>query len=126
MQSDNRPLSPHLQVYKPQWTSFGSIMHRATGIALTFGSLLAVYWLIAIASGPEAYATAQAFFGNFLVQIVLFGFTLAFVYKTLSGFRHLVWDTGHGLTISQVEKSAKLIVGLTVVLSVVLWLLALL
>lgn len=81
-----------------------SILHRVTGCALSVGLLLFVYWLVAAASGHEAYATASAFFGHLLVRAVLAGFSFAFFYHMLNGVRHMTWDTGHGLE----RKSARL------------------
>jgi succinate dehydrogenase, cytochrome b556 subunit len=124
MYTDKRPLSPHLQIYKPQWTWVPSILTRITGGAITVGSLLVVYWLVALACGPEAYATAQAFFGNVLVKIVLFGFTWALMFHTLGGIRHLVWDFGIGVDIRSAERTAKLTVVASVVLTVLVWIAA--
>ena len=73
MASANRPLSPHLQVYRWQWTMLLSISHRATGVALAVGTILLVYWLAAAASGPESFATAQAVIGSFFGRLLLFG-----------------------------------------------------
>lgn len=92
-----RPLSPHLQIYKWQYTMALSILHRVTGCALSLGLLLFVYWLLAISNGPEAYQRALEVFTHPLAKIVLVGFSFAFFYHLLNGVRHLVWDTGHGL-----------------------------
>jgi len=124
MHTDNRPLSPHLQIYKLGWTGIPSIMNRITGAAITVGSLLVVYWLIALASGPEAYATAQGFFGNILVKIALFGFTWALIYHTLAGIRHLFWDFGVGIHVPSVVKLAKVTIVGSVILTVLVWILA--
>jgi succinate dehydrogenase / fumarate reductase cytochrome b subunit len=90
-----RPLSPFM-MYRWQYTNTLSILHRVTGCALSVGLLLFVYWLVAAASGPEAYASAQAVFANALTKLVLFLFSFAFFYHLLNGVRHLAWDTGHG------------------------------
>jgi succinate dehydrogenase / fumarate reductase cytochrome b subunit len=92
-----RPLSPFLSVYRWQYTMALSILHRVTGCALSVGLLLLVYWLVAAASGAEAYETARSFFAHPLVQVLLLGFSFAFFYHLLNGVRHLTWDTGHGL-----------------------------
>ena len=89
-----RPLSPHLMIYKPIPTMIMSIMHRATGIAMYFGTLLVAWWLIAAASGPVAYDIAAGFFASPLGLIVLFGYTWVLVHHMLGGIKHLVWDTG--------------------------------
>jgi succinate dehydrogenase / fumarate reductase, cytochrome b subunit len=93
----NRPLSPHLQVYRPLFTMVMSIVHRITGSALYFGTILVVYWLLAAASGPQAYDTAMALFGSFIGRLVLFGYTWALLHHMLGGIRHFIWDTGNGL-----------------------------
>jgi succinate dehydrogenase / fumarate reductase cytochrome b subunit len=92
-----RPLSPHLQIYKPQLTSMLSISHRLTGLALGAGTLFLVWWLVAAASGDAAFATAQAFFGSWLGLLLLFGWTFSFFFHLCNGVRHLMWDTGYGL-----------------------------
>jgi succinate dehydrogenase / fumarate reductase cytochrome b subunit len=81
-----------------------SILHRVTGCALSVGLLLFAYWLVAAASGQEAYEAARGFFGHPLVRVLLIGFSFAFFYHLLNGVRHMTWDTGHGLE----RKSARL------------------
>jgi len=92
MSNRERPLSPHLQVYKPQLTSVLSITHRGTGVALAAGTLLLLYWLLALADGPDSYARAQSLLGSWLGQVVLFGFTFALFYHLCNGIRHLLWQ----------------------------------
>jgi succinate dehydrogenase / fumarate reductase cytochrome b subunit len=92
-----RPLSPHLQIYRWQYTMALSILHRVTGCALSAGLLLFVYWLAALASGPQSYERALSVFDHPLMKMVLVGFSFAFFYHLANGVRHLVWDTGHGL-----------------------------
>ena len=89
-----RPLSPHLQVYKPQMTSVLSILHRMTGVGLTVGLMLFAWWLVAAAIGPGAYAVFMNFAGSPVGMLLLFGFTLAFFYHLANGIRHLFWDSG--------------------------------
>ena len=91
-----RPLSPHLSIYKPMLTMMMSIVHRITGGALFFGTLLMTWWLLAAASGPTAYAKVQAFTGSILGMLILFGYTWALIHHMLGGIRHLIWDTGRG------------------------------
>jgi succinate dehydrogenase / fumarate reductase cytochrome b subunit len=105
MPSTDRPLSPHLQVYRPQITSVLSIVHRITGVTLTFGTLLLTWWLVAAAYGPEPFADAQAFLGSWLGQLVLWVFTLAVFYHLGNGVRHLLWDFGWGFEMAQVRLS---------------------
>ena len=100
----SRPLSPHLQVYRWQYTMALSILHRATGCALSVGLILFVYWLAALAGGEAAYARALEVFAHPLTQIALVGFSFAFFYHFMNGIRHLMWDTGHGLE----RRSARL------------------
>ena len=91
-----RPLSPHLQVYRPQITSVTSIVHRFTGIWLGVGTLLMTWWLVAAAVSQDAFATAQYFIGSPVGILLLFLWSLALVYHLLNGIRHLVWDAGFG------------------------------
>ena len=115
----NRPISPHLQVYKPQLTSVLSILHRITGVALAVGTILLVYWLIAAAAGPEAYATAQALIGSWLGRILLFGWTFALYFHLTNGIRHLFWDAGFGFELKTVYASGWTVVALAAVLTLV-------
>ena len=121
MQSDNRPLSPHLQVYKPQLTSSLSILHRLAGIALAVGTLLLVWWLMAAAAGPEAFATVQAFVDGWFGRILLFGWTLALYFHLCNGVRHLAWDAGWGFELPRVYATGWIVVGATVGLTIVTW-----
>jgi succinate dehydrogenase / fumarate reductase cytochrome b subunit len=91
-----RPLSPHLSVYRFLFTMLMSIVHRITGAALYFGTILLVWWLVALASGPEAYATASWFFASWLGRLILFGYTWALLHHMFGGLRHFIWDTGRG------------------------------
>ena len=111
----NRPLSPHLQIYRPQLTSVLSITHRATGVALSLGTMVLLYWLQAVARGPEAYAAAQEFRGCWLVKLVLAGWTWAFFYHLCNGIRHLFWDAGYGFEKAQARRSAAFVVAFAVV-----------
>jgi succinate dehydrogenase / fumarate reductase cytochrome b subunit len=121
MATDKRPLSPHLQVYRPQLTSVLSILHRATGVALSIGTLLIVYWLIAMAAGPEAYKHAQSVFGSMLGQLFMFLWTWALFYHLCNGIRHLFWDAGYGFDMEMVYKSGKTVVTASVVLTFLIW-----
>lgn len=123
MQTDKRPLSPHMQIYRPQWTWIPSITHRLTGGLITAGALLLVYWLVALASGPAAFETARDFFGSVPMLIVLFLLTFCVWYHLLNGVRHLFWDFGSGLTVEKVEFTAKLILALSIVLTIGVWVL---
>ena len=121
MATDKRPLSPHLQVYKPQMTSVLSILHRGTGVALSIGTLLIVYWLAAAAVGPEAFERAQHALGSMLGQLFLFCWTWALFYHLCNGIRHLLWDAGHGFDIPTVYKTGKTVLGAATALTFVCW-----
>jgi succinate dehydrogenase / fumarate reductase cytochrome b subunit len=110
MSSGNRPLSPHLQIYRPQLTAVLSILHRLTGVALAPGTLLLVYWLAAAAAGPEAFATAQVLVGSIVGRLLLLGWTFALFYHLCNGIRHLVWDAGYGLELPDLYRSGWLVV----------------
>jgi len=116
-----RPLSPHLQIYSPLINMVMSILHRITGMALYAGTLLLAWWLLAVAAGPEQLATANWFFGSLLGQLVLFGYTWAFIHHALGGIRHLIWDTVHGFDLRSVDILCwSTIIG-SVVLTIALW-----
>jgi succinate dehydrogenase / fumarate reductase cytochrome b subunit len=100
-----RPVSPHLQVYKPQLTSVMSILHRISGVALSIGLLYMVCWLIAAAEGQEAFDRLQDFNGSFIGRLLLFGWSAAFFYHLLNGIRHLAWDAGWGFELPTVYKT---------------------
>jgi succinate dehydrogenase / fumarate reductase, cytochrome b subunit len=120
-----RPLSPHLQVYRPQITSVMSILHRISGIILSFGAFGLAWWLLAAAQGGDAYAQAGGIMASLPGKIVLFGFSLALMYHLLNGIRHLLWDAGWGFEIPQVYRSGYVVAGLAVVLTAGIWFVAL-
>ena len=124
MHSDNRPLSPHLQIYKLPLTAITSITHRITGAALALGLVLVVYWLAAAATGPVAYGQAQAVLGSFLGQIILFVFTFSLFYHLANGIRHLVWDTGAALDLESARLGSYLVLAAAAALTVILWVFA--
>ena len=116
-----RPLSPHLSIYRPTLTMMMSIVHRITGAALYLGTLLLAWWLIAAASGPNRYAEVQWFMSTILGRLVLFGYTWALLHHMLGGIRHLIWDTTYGL--GPVERewlTAASLVG-SIGLTIVVW-----
>jgi len=116
-----RPLSPHLQVYRWTIPMALSILHRATGAALYAGTLLLVWWVAAAAAGPDAYANAQLVVGSIYGRFVLFCFSLALVFHLLNGIRHLVWDTGRGFAVPTAKASGWLVLILTLVLTLAAW-----
>ncbi len=116
-----RPLSPHLQVYRPQISSVLSICHRISGVALAVGTGLLVSWLVAAANGPVAFAAAQDFMGSFLGRLMLFGWTFALFYHMAAGIRHLVWDAGYSFDLPSAEKGAYIVIGASLILTVATW-----
>lgn len=116
-----RPLSPHLSVYKPQITSMLSILHRITGFGLAVGTLLLGVWLWSAAFSPDCYKTLTELTTSILGRIFMFGWTLAFLYHLLNGVRHLVWDAGMGLSIESVNRSGVFVVLLTFALTAGVW-----
>jgi succinate dehydrogenase / fumarate reductase cytochrome b subunit len=116
-----RPLSPHLQVYRPQLTSFTSIMHRITGIGLAVGLLYLVCWLIAAASGLEAFDRLQSFNGSIIGKLLLLGWSIAFFFHLLNGIRHLAWDAGWGFELPAAYKTGYAVFIGTAVLTILAW-----
>ncbi len=117
MAARNRPLSPHLQVYKPQITSILSITHRITGVALVFGALVLTYWLMSATYGAEAFATAQALIGSWFGRLVMLGVVFSLWYHLANGIRHLAWDAGWGFEMPQLKASGLAVVAVAVVLT---------
>lgn len=121
MATQQRPLSPHLQIYAKQITSTMSILHRATGVVNALGALLLACWLVALAGGGEAYAQFSALADSLPGRVALFVFGATLVYHLLNGVRHLVWDMGHGFEIPQVYRSGYIVVALALLLTGLLW-----
>lgn len=120
-----RPLSPHLSIYKPIPNMVASIMHRATGIVLYFGTVLVAGWLIAAASGPAYFDWVSGFFGSWLGMLVMFGYTWALMHHMLGGLRHFAWDTGHLLGKQMSTRLAYLTLVGSVTLTVLIWIIGL-
>jgi succinate dehydrogenase / fumarate reductase cytochrome b subunit len=120
-----RPLSPHLQVYRWQITMTMSILHRITGVAITVGAFGLAWWLVALAEGGAQYAQAAAIIASPLGMLLLFGFSLALVYHLLNGIRHLLWDMGWGFDIPEIYRSGWAVLVLTVVFTAAIWFVAL-
>jgi len=116
-----RPLSPHLQIYRWTVTVTVSVLHRITGAALYFGVVLLLWWLLAAAISDSAFETAESVFSHWLGELVLFGFSWALIHHMLGGIRHLIWDTGRGLDIRSANQLAWANIGGSIVLTVLLW-----
>src|SRR5262249_40733848 len=121
MPSAPRPLSPHLQIYRWQLTSVMSILHRASGIVLSVGAILLVWWLGAAADGSASYVAFQRFIGSWFGLLLLFGWGVALFYHLCNRIRHLWWDTGHGLELKEVYPGGWIVVGLTAGLTLIAW-----
>ena len=120
-----RPLSPHLQIYRPQITSVLSFGHRLAGLALALGTLLLVWWLVALARGPEAFAAAQSFVGSWFGRLLLLGWTFSLFFHLANGIRHLCWDAGYGFEIKTATISGWVVVAASVALTVAAWIVGL-
>jgi succinate dehydrogenase / fumarate reductase cytochrome b subunit len=116
-----RPVSPNIQIYRPQLTSVLSIANRITGVMLWLGGVGLVAWLIAAASGPEAYASVRGAIFSWEGQVILFGFTFAFFMHLCGGIRHLVWDTVHGFELRAIYIGGWVVVAASVLLTLVAW-----
>ena len=119
-----RPLSPHLQVYRWQITNTLSILHRLTGVGLGIGTLALTWWLVAAAAGPEYYAMVVGWLTSWLGRLVMLGFTWALFYHLCNGIRHLFWDAGRGFELDTVNRTGWAVVVLSVVLTLVAWIAA--
>jgi succinate dehydrogenase / fumarate reductase cytochrome b subunit len=120
-----RPISPFLfpptGTYRWQITSTISILHRVSGIALGFGALLLTWWLLALLGEPSDFDAVQNFLGSIFGRILLLGWTWALFFHLSNGIRHLVWDTGHALTLPNVYRGGWMVIILSVVLTLVTW-----
>ena len=119
MAMDNRPLSPHLQIYKPQLTSVLSITHRGTGVFLTVGAFFLTCWLLALADGPEYFARLQAHLTSWYGKCFVYAFVFSLYFHLCNGIRHLCWDVGLGLDIDTTYKTGYAVVAATIILTLV-------
>jgi len=126
MSSHPRPLSPHLQIYKPTLHMMMSISHRITGVALIVGTGLLLYWLGAAARGPQAYASASGLLTSWFGYVLLFGWSVALFYHLSNGVRHLIWDTGRGYEIKEIRQSGIVVLAVTAGLTGISWIIGLL
>lgn len=118
----NRPLSPHLQIYRPQLTSVLSFAHRATGVTLGLYSIALVGWLVAAAAGPQPFAAMQHFTQSLPGKILILGGTFCFFLHLCGGIRHLFWDSGRGFSLGAIYASGWAVAGISVILTAAAWL----
>ena len=121
--TSQRPLSPHLQIYRPQLTSVLSILHRIAGIILALGALLIAAWFCAVAGGEYSHDIARGFFAAWVGRGLLFGWTLCACYHLCNGIRHLLWDVGVGLELRAAYRSGAVAVAAAIGLCAAVWLL---
>lgn len=121
MARNNRPLSPDLQIYRPQLTSVLSITHRLTGIALSIGSPLLVGWLIVAAAGPSTYSALHGFLASWVGLFLLLGWTFSFFFHLCNGIRHLFWDAGYGFDLQTIYASGWAVVAISIGLTLAAW-----
>lgn len=120
-----RPLSPHLQIYRPQISSTLSIFHRIAGIALSAGAVLLSLWLAAAATSAGAFAVAQWLVDSIIGMIILFGFTLALFYHFCNGIRHLMWDAGRGYDLPTMHRTGYTVIICAIGLTIIVWVIGL-
>lgn len=121
MSTRSRPLSPHLQIYRFQWTMLLSITHRITGVALALGAFLLAWWLTALALGPGYFDMVQGLLGSWLGRLLLLGWTWAVFFHFCNGLRHLAWDVGRGFDLDTARASGWAVAIMSVVLTLALW-----
>jgi len=121
MVTDNRPLSPHLQVYRPQLTSVMSISHRISGILLSLGMVVVVLWVLALASGPEAFERFNSLLATPVGLIAMLVWTFSLFYHLLNGIRHLLWDAGWLLDLRGAYASGWIVLAASVVMTAIVW-----
>ena len=121
MNNNDRPLSPHLSIYRWPITMVTSILHRATGVAMAVGFLVLVGWLFDAASGPEVYDKVLGVMNTTIGCVLLVGWSFAFFYHLSNGIRHLVWDTGRGLEKEQATASAWFVIVASIILTAIFW-----
>ena len=121
MSNTGRPLSPHLTIYRWPITMVLSILHRATGVAMSIGLIVLAAWLMQAAAGPEAYLRFTMVMSGLVGKLLLVGWSFAFFFHAANGVRHLVWDTGRGFDKQSAERSAWLVLAFAVAMSTIFW-----
>jgi len=119
-----RPMSPHLQIWRWHITMATSIAHRATGVALYVGALIAAAWAISLAQGPDAYANFKGVMGTPIGKLVMLGLTLSYFYHLANGIRHLVWDAGRGLNVKTADATAIVVFAFAAAATAAVWTIA--
>jgi succinate dehydrogenase / fumarate reductase cytochrome b subunit len=120
--TSNRPLSPHLQIYRLPLVAWLSITHRATGFGIALAAVLIPAVLMALVAGPEAYSCLQAHLSAWYGEVILLLISLSLIFHSLNGIRHLVWDTGRNLALPNAQRSGYAVILLTYILTAALWL----
>ena len=121
MTQPGRPMSPHLQIYKPQLTAVLSIIHRGTGVGLAVGTVFITWWLVAAALGPVPYEQTRELYGTWFGQLVLLGFAGCLFYHLCNGVRHLLWDMGYLFDIENVYRSGWVMLCASAVMTFAAW-----
>lgn len=121
MNTSNRPLSPHVQVYKMPLSAKLSILHRITGLGLSFAAVVLVFWLFCLAYYSDMAVAFYVFFSSTMGKVLLMAFTFAFYYHFCNGIRHVFWDVGKGFEIEQVNRSGIAVVITALVLTIATW-----
>ena len=121
MNNTDRPLSPHLSIYRWPVTMVSSILHRATCVGMAIGFVLFVVWLADMAVGPDAYAALMSALDSTIGRVLLIGWSWAFFYHLANGIRHLVWDAGYGFEKNQADASAWIVIVLSVLATAGFW-----
>ena len=116
-----RPLSPNIQIYRPQLTSVLSIANRISGIVLSMYAIVLVVWLVAAAAGPQAYSKIHAFMDSGVGRTLLFGGTFSFFLHLCGSIRHLIWDAGHGFELRTIYASGWTVVLVSSALTIIAW-----
>jgi succinate dehydrogenase / fumarate reductase cytochrome b subunit len=125
MPTDHSPLSPNLQIYRPQLTSVLSITHRLTGVALSVGSPLLVIWLMMAAAGPQSYGGLHVFLASWFGLVLLLGWTFSLFFHLCNGIRHLFWDAGYGFELAAIYASGWAVVAISAGLTLAAWIISL-
>ncbi len=120
-QAGSRPLSPHLQIYRPNLTMAMSILHRITGAVLYFATFLGVWWLMGLASGPKYFAYVDAMFRSWPGLIILFAVSYQLFHHAFGGIRHLIWDAGYGFSVRSAERLGLISLALAIVTTLLVW-----